>query len=128
MFRLTGRALYWLLINILALWVAVIAIPGISIVHTQDIVAVGFVLALVNSWVGPILRLVTCPVRLLTFGLFSLVVDWLLFVLAAWIGKKMGASITITGFLPALGGALIVALVTSLGNRVNPFTGKKHSH
>ncbi len=127
MSRWTMRTGYWLVLNIVAMWLAVMVVPGISVIHSQDIVYVGIVLALVNGWIGPILRLVTCPIRLLTFGLFSLVVNWLLFVSATWLSRKFGASISIAGFLPALEGALVVSAFLFLGNHLNPFTTRKRS-
>ncbi len=126
MSRWTLRTLYWLILNIVAIWMAVLLVPGISIIRPQEVVYVGVVLALVNGWIGPFLRLVTWPLRLLTFGLFSFIVNWLLFVVAAWLSRQVGVNITITGLLPALEGALVVAIILALGNRINPFAHKKH--
>jgi len=60
----------------LALWIAVKYIPGIIFTgNWQILVFAGFAIALLNLAIAPILRLLTLPLRLLTFNLFSLVID-----------------------------------------------------
>jgi len=107
---------YWGALNIFALWLAVMVVPGVSSHSVVDVVWAGVILAVVNGAVGPILRLVTCPIRLLTLGLFSLVVNVFLFVLAAWISQRVGLSLQVVGWLAAIEGAVVVSLVTWVGN------------
>ncbi len=60
----------------LALWVAARFIPGVSYIGNWEILALaGFGIALFNLAVAPILRVLTLPLRILTFNLFSLVID-----------------------------------------------------
>ena len=110
------RLIYWLIINIVAMWAAVFIIPGIRAPHMTDILWAGVMLALVNGILGPILRLLTCPLRLLTLGLFSLVVNWLLFLFAAWLSRKVGASIVIESGWWALAGAVVVSIIVGIGS------------
>ncbi len=116
------RLAYWGGLNVLALWLAVWLVPGVRSHTTLDILWAGLILALINGSVGPILRLVTCPMRLLTLGLFSLVVNLLVFLLATWASQSAGISLQVTGWLAAIEGALVVSLVTFVGDRLgSPF-------
>ncbi len=109
------RLIYWLVINVVAMWAAVMVLPGIRAFHIMDILWAGVMLAIVNGTLGPIVRLLTCPLRLLTMGLFSLVVNWLLFLFAAWLSRKIGASIVIDNVWWALAGAVIVSVIVGVG-------------
>lgn len=109
---------YWLVLNIVAMWAAVMLVPGIHAPQVTDILWAGVMLALVNGTLGPIVRVLTCPLRLLSLGLFSLVVNWLLFLFAAWLSRRVGASIVITTVWAALAGAIIVSIVTFVGQHV----------
>lgn len=112
------RTLYWVILNIIAMWVAVLLVPGIRAPHVTDILWAGVMLALVNGILGPIVRLLTCPLRLISLGIFSLVVNWLLFLFAAWLSRRVGASIVITSMWAALAGAIVVSIVTFIGQRL----------
>ncbi len=109
------RFIYWIILNIVAMWATVMIVPGIRAPHLTDILWAGIMLALVNGILGPIVRLLTCPLRLLTLGLFSLVVNWLLFLFAAWLSRKVGASIVIESGWWALAGAIVVSVITGIG-------------
>ncbi len=112
------RLLYWIGLNIVAMWAAVMIVPAIRAPRFTDVLWAGVMLALVNGILGPIVRLLTCPLRLLTFGLFSVLLNWLLFLFAAWLSRRMGASIVIGGMWPALAGALIASAVIAVGQFV----------
>lgn len=72
---------------------------------TAIIVAV--VLAVVNSTVGPILKLMTLPLNILTLGLMSLVINVLMVLLVA----EIIPGFTLDGFFAGLVFAIILALV-----------------
>lgn len=102
--------------SILLAWVAmavavavtVAVFPGIDVdggVGTYLWIAA--VLGVLNLLVRPILRLLSAPLLLLTLGLFSLVINAVVLLIADWV---VGA-LDIDGFLPALGGALVLAVV-----------------
>jgi putative membrane protein len=74
---------------------------------------VGLILVLVNLLVKPIVKILTLPVRLLTLGLFSLVINWAMLALTAWISKSLDfATLTVGGFWKTLLAALVVAVIT----------------
>jgi putative membrane protein len=72
------------------------------------------VLALVNTFIKPILKLLTLPITCLTAGLFAIVINLVMFFIAAWLTNLLEAqtgSRVDVGWLGALLGALAVALV-----------------
>lgn len=109
--------LRWL-ITAIALVVAVYLVPGITIQGSNGVVAVllmAVALGLVNALVRPLLKLLTCPLIVLTLGLFVLVINALCFMLASWLTRNVfGQGFFVDGFWPALWGALIVSIVSVL--------------
>ena len=65
------------------------------------------VLGLLNAFVKPIINVLTFPINLLTLGLFSLVINGVLFLLAA----SLSQTVTVDGFVSALLAALVVSVV-----------------
>ena len=98
----------------LALFVAALLVPGIRVEGTAWIVyaAVAVILGLINAVVRPFLKLLTCPLIMLTLGLFVLVINGVALALSAWIANQLGIGFYVDGFWSALFGALIVSIVT----------------
>jgi putative membrane protein len=63
--------------------------------------------AIVNVILGPVLRLLSLPLIMLTLGLFSLIVNGFLVVVTAWLSSKL----SVDGFLTAILAALVISLV-----------------
>jgi len=103
------RVLLGLVVVALAFLVTTRIVPGIQ-VHggVTGYVIVAVVFGLVNGILGPVLRLVTLPLSIVTFGLFVLVLNALLLVLAAWLVPAL----TIDGFWSAFIGAILIGLVS----------------
>ncbi|MGE3268254.1 MAG: phage holin family protein [Chloroflexota bacterium] len=80
-------------------------------------VAVGFaiVLGLLNAFLRPILLLVTCPFNLITLGLFTFVINALVFWLAARLVSGYGMAVE--GFTGALIGSLAVTVCVAIADR-----------
>src|SRR4030065_1814669 len=93
------RLILRLAINAVALYVAVGTawIPGIAAQNTEwwSYVLLGLVFGAVNMLVRPILKLLTCPLILLTLGLFTLVINGVLFWLTGVIGGAFGFGYTL---------------------------------
>lgn len=87
-------------------------VPGISIAEsafgTALLVAVLF--GVLNAVVRPIILLVAFPITILTLGLFSFVVNALLF----WGVGSFIKGFEVSGFIPALIGSLVVTVVSSV--------------
>jgi putative membrane protein len=74
------------------------------------------VLGLLNAVVRPILAVITFPLTILTLGLFLLVLNALIFWLAAAIGSTVAPAIHVSGFAGAFLGALITTVVSAIVN------------
>jgi len=104
----------WLVTSI-ALVVAAWLVPGIRVSHDSFTVFAGMalILGLVNAFIRPLLKLLSCPLIILTLGLFVLVINGITLLLAAWIAQHwFGVGFYVDGFLPAFLGALIVSIVS----------------
>jgi putative membrane protein len=109
------RWLLRLLFNAVGLYVA-IGTGLVSGIHAEgtDVVfflGLALVFTVVNALVRPILKLLTCPLILLTLGLFTLVINALVFWLAGWVGGFFEVGFTVDGFWPAFLGGLVVGVV-----------------
>jgi putative membrane protein len=103
-----------ILINAAALWAAASFVPGIHAGGFGSVLALALVFGIVNALVRPFLTLLSCPIILLTLGLFTLVLNALMLMLAAWLGRKLGIEFAVDGFVPAFVGALLVTVVSTL--------------
>ncbi|MGC8837352.1 MAG: phage holin family protein [Anaerolineae bacterium] len=104
--------LRWI-INGIALYVAARLVPGIEAPESLGTLAVvALVFGLVNACIGPILRFLTCPLILLTLGLFTFVVNAVLLWLTAWVAGLLRLPFHVEGFGTALLGALVVSAVS----------------
>ena len=87
--------MHWLLrflITALALWAIARYVPGFSLDHWWSAVIAAVIFGLVNTFVGPVLKLISLPLTILTIGLFSIVVNWALFALTVWISPGFHAT------------------------------------
>ncbi|MBN2177454.1 MAG: phage holin family protein [Demequinaceae bacterium] len=76
---------------------------------------VALLLVLVNALVKPFVKIVTIPVRILTLGLFSLVINWAMLVLASWLSTKFDfATLDVGGFWKTLLAALVISVITAI--------------
>jgi len=78
------------------------------------LIGVALLFGLVNALLRPILKLLTCPLILLTLGLFTFVINAILLALAAALGRQLGLGFWVEGFGPAFWGALVVSIVSVL--------------
>lgn len=102
------------LINTTALLVVVQLISGISIDRWQTTFIASLVLGLLNSFIRPVLILLTLPVTILTLGLFTLVINALLFSLAASLVRGFEVMNFTTAFL----GAFVFSIIAFFLNLV----------
>lgn len=105
-----------LIINAAALYVAQLLVDGVDFDFSVENAWVQFLLValifgLINTFVKPVLRLLTLPITMATLGLFLLVLNALLLLLVGWISSQLGLAFTVDGFLPAILGSIIISLV-----------------
>ncbi|MGN6780101.1 MAG: phage holin family protein [Marmoricola sp.] len=110
------RLVVWLLVNALALLVAIWLFPGITLhaaTRTDQVVqlvVVGGVFGVVNFLVKPVLKLVSLPFIILTLGLVLLVINALMLLLTSHIADALGIAFHVDGFGTAVLGAIVVSL------------------
>jgi putative membrane protein len=98
--------------NALALFVVVNVVSGISVDRWQTLLVGALVLGLLNAFLRPILLILTLPVNIITLGLFTLVLNGLIFYLAAWLVEGFH----VTGFWNSFVAALVFSIVSFLLN------------
>jgi putative membrane protein len=100
----------------LALVAAAWFVPGIEVSGRAWVAyaVMAVVLGLVNAVIRPLLKLLTCPLILLTLGLFCLVINAVTLLLAASITQSLGVGFYVHGFWPAFWGGLIVSIVVTV--------------
>lgn len=94
------------------LWLASSWVDGFSISTTGTLLIAAALLGVVNAVVRPIAVILTFPITIVTLGVFLLVINAGMVALVAWVLPNF----TISGFWPALLGALIVSVVSWLGS------------
>jgi len=114
-----GRLFWQIVAGILGIFLATKFVPGVSLeiipgqsqffgieftAPWQVLVLVGGVLGFVNFFIKPILKIITLPLRVLTFGLFSLVMNMLM----VWLVDILFPELTIPGLIPLFWTTIIV--------------------
>ena len=113
-FELRRLLLRWL-ISSLAIFAAIWLIPGISFVGPGWQVGVVAVLfGLLNALLRPLLYMLTCPLVILTLGLFGLVINAMLLGLTSALADLLNIAFHVDGFWPAFWGGLVISIVTTL--------------
>lgn len=105
------------LINCVGLWVAALLIPGIK--YNENLVTlalVGVIFSLVNTLIRPIAMALSCPLMVVTLGLFTLVINALMFWLASWLASLFGLGFQVEGFWSYFLGSLVVTAAGILAN------------
>ena len=83
-------------------------------------VILGLIFGLVNAFFKPLLMVLSCPLIILTFGLGTLLVNTVLFLITGWLGTviNFGFAIPENPFWYAFLGALIVSIASFIGTRI----------
>lgn len=108
-----------LVVNAIALYVITLPQLNLGITFTGawwQIVIVAFIFGLANAIIRPILNFFTCPLILLTLGLFTLVINALMLLLTSGISSYVGLGFHVNGFWEAFVGALGVSVVSFVLN------------
>ncbi|MDH7486289.1 MAG: phage holin family protein [Anaerolineae bacterium] len=101
------------LINAAALWAAAELVSGIGYEGWPALLIVALIFGLVNALIRPILKLLTCPLQMLTLGLFTIVINALMLLLTSWLAGQLKISFWVKSFWPdAVLGALVVSAVS----------------
>lgn len=108
--------LHWILISI-SVWVASKVVVGISIDPIWIALIVGACLSLFNIFLKPIIKILTLPLNLLTFGFFSLIINGIIF----WYLGELINGFTVSTFWAAFLSALIVSILSWMLSKIFQF-------
>ncbi|MBQ8669218.1 phage holin family protein [bacterium] len=97
--------LRWIAYTLAIIFVAWI-IPGISVENFLSAMLVCVILALINTFIKPMVQIISLPITILTLGLFALVINALLLMLAGVIAPGF----EVDGFLSAFLGSILLSL------------------
>ncbi len=114
MFRILLR---WA-INAIALWAAVQIVPGLE--HQAEsglsLLIIALIFGLVNALIRPIVILLTCPLVVLTMGLFILVINTIMLSLTVWLSDVLELGLSSSSFWATFFGAVVISVVSGLIN------------
>lgn len=108
------KTIIQIILSAVAVGIAAYLVPGVTVDGFLVAVVVAVVLAIINTFIKPIIVLLTLPINILTLGLFSLVIMALLVMLAGAVVPGFG----VDGFLSALVFGVLLALVNMLFRKV----------
>ena len=78
-------------INAAAIFLAIRLVPGISLAGSlTGVIWLALILGLINAFIRPLLKLLTCPLIILTLGLFTLLINTFVFWLMGQVGNMVG--------------------------------------
>ena len=107
-----------LIANAVGLAVAAWLLSGISIGGDTDreelltLLLVALIFGIVNSFVRPVVNLLSLPLYVLTLGLMYFVVNALMLMLTSWIADQLDVGFHVDGFWTAVVGGIVIALVS----------------
>jgi len=111
MFNIIVKWIFFALSLIFVAWI----VPGISLAGFMPALWAALVMGLVNIFIKPLLILLTIPINLLTLGLFTIVINALLF----WFVSTIVSGFMVSGFLAALLGSILLSIISMFINRMD---------
>ena len=126
---MTKFILRWL-INAIALYLAIRFVPGITFAGGWiGLFWLALIFGLANAFLRPLLQLLTCPLIILTLGLFTLVINMIMLKVTEWIGNGFGLGLTIDGWGPLFLGSLIISVVSIVLSLIlrDELSGRRHA-
>ena len=120
-----------ILVSAAALGVAAWAVPGIVVSGDSDasragtLLVVAIIFGIINMLLKPIIKTIGCAFYVLTLGLVAVVVNGLLLWLASDVAGHLQLPFHVTGFVAAVEGALVVAVISFIAHLVIPDDGDR---
>ncbi len=97
-----------LLLNALGVILVSYIVPGVHVSGFFTALITAFVIGLINAVIRPVLLILSLPINILTLGLFTLVINALMF----WLASALVPGFQIAGFGAALIGALVFWIIS----------------
>jgi len=104
-----GLLIKWI-INSLAILIVTYIVKGIEVASPVTAIVAAFVLGIINAFLRPLIILITLPITIFTFGLFTFFINGFLFYTVS----KVVKGFVVTGFWPAFFGALLFSAISFL--------------
>jgi putative membrane protein len=112
-FGLAGLAVRFV-INVVALWFSQWIIRGFDINGWGALLVGALIFGAVNAVIRPVVAFVSCPLTIITLGLFTLIINTAMLGLTAWIAGWFDLSFEVDGFIAAFLGALVISVVSTI--------------
>jgi len=101
----------------LAIFAAVKLLPGLQFNGPWwQLGLVALIFGLLNALVRPVLKCLTCPLIVITLGLFIFVINAVVLLLTAWAAERFGIDFRIAGFWSAFWGAIVISVISAALN------------
>ena len=116
-------------INALALYVAILVVPGINYDGGwTGLLWLALIIGLLNALVRPLLKFLTCPLIILTLGLFTIVINTVILMLTSSIGQTFNLGLSVDGFWTAVLGSIVISIVSVIMSLIlrDELKGRKH--
>ena len=123
------RAIIRILVSAFALWLTTLIVGGSGdhgvwikpiesgeYGHLITLLLVALLFGLVNGTLGRIVRFVSIPLYIITFGLFGLIVNGIMIAVVAWISGLAGFGLAVESFWWGVLGALVLSLLSGFMN------------
>ncbi len=117
------RILSKIVVNAVSIWVAVLIVPDVELTADSTARAIGFYLVvgaifgLVNTFIKPIVMLLTLPFIILTLGLLTFVINAFMLEIVDWVANAIGIAFDSGPFFwSTLAAAVIITLVSMVLN------------
>ena len=116
------KFLGWWATNAVALAAAVLILDGIGFGDTTGwdqvsenvgaLLFVALIMGFVNSFVSPIIKVLSIPFIIITFGLFLLLINAVMLLFTEWLVNLFDIDFYVDGFWYAVGGSIVITIVT----------------
>ena len=106
------------LVTAIAVAAAVVLVPGITVSGNAwfAVIISALVIGLANATIGLIFKIGAIGCIVMTFGLFTLVINALMLLLSEWVLQLLGVGFSVDGFWPALWGGIVISVVSGVLN------------
>jgi putative membrane protein len=97
-----------LIVNAIALIAVAHVVPGVHVSGIVGALIAALILGIVNAILRPVLIIISLPLEIVTLGLFTFVINGLLF----WLVAALHVGLSVDGFWPAFWGAIVMGIVS----------------
>jgi putative membrane protein len=103
----------------LGLLIAIYLVPGVRYGGgAVEFIVLALIFGLVNAVIRPILALLSCPLVLLTLGLFIFILNAIMLLITQSLAQAVGIPFVVDGFGAALIGSIVISIVSLIANMI----------